>query len=53
LPTRDLMASIVRPDGEGERAFIVYSNYRAILKWNRSHYFAISIGLLSDQIAQR
>jgi len=53
LPTRDLMASIVRPDGEGGRAFIVYSNYRAILKWNRSHYFAISVGLLSNQIAQQ
>jgi len=53
LPVRDLMASIVRPDGEGGRAFIVYSNYRAIMKWNRSHYFAISVGLLSNQIAQQ
>jgi membrane-bound lytic murein transglycosylase B len=50
LPTRDLLSSIVLPDGTGGQAFLVYSNYRAILKWNRSHKFAISVGILSDRI---
>ena len=50
LPTRDLLASIVRPDGAKARAFMVYNNYRVLLKWNRSHNFAIAVGILSDQI---
>lgn len=50
LPTRQLAAQIVMPDGEGGRAFMTYDNYRATLRWNRSHYFAISVGLLSDRI---
>ena len=45
-----LMASVIQPDGVGGRAFIVYENYKVILKWNRSNYFATSVGLLSDHI---
>ncbi len=52
LPTRDLLASIVRPDGDGQtsRVFMVYNNYRVILKWNRSHNFVLAVGFLSDKI---
>jgi len=32
---------------------MVYLNYRAILRWNRSNYFATAVGLLSDRIAYR
>lgn len=53
LPGRDLDASIVLPDGPDGPAFMIYDNYRAILRWNRSHYFATSVGLLSDRIAGR
>lgn len=31
-------------------AFIVYDNYKVILKWNRSSYFGTAVGLLSDHI---
>ena len=31
-------------------AYIVFDNYEIILKWNRSNYFAIAVGQLSDQI---
>lgn len=48
----DMKASIVAPDGLAGPAFLVYNNYRVILKWNRSKYFATSVGLLADQIAQ-
>jgi len=51
FPTKDLASAIVRPDGPTGRAFLVYSNYRCILKWNPSHNFAIAVGILSDQIA--
>jgi len=53
LPKRDLIAMVVQPDGPGERAFITYpANYSAILDWNRSHKFAISVGTLADAIAR-
>lgn len=43
-------ASVIQPDGPGGRAFIVYDNYKTILKWNKSSYFATAVGLLSDHI---
>ena len=53
LPQRDLIAIVVQPDGPGKRAFITYpANYSAILDWNRSHKFAISVGRLADEIAR-
>ncbi len=50
LPTRNLSASIVR-HGEIGPAYVVYDNYRAILKWNRAHFFATAVGSLADRIA--
>jgi membrane-bound lytic murein transglycosylase B len=44
--------SLVLPDGLGGEAFLVYDNYRVIMKWNRSTYFATSVGLLADQISR-
>lgn len=53
LPQSDsTMGSIVLPDGINGPAFLVYENYRVIMKWNKSKYFATSVGLLADQIAQ-
>jgi membrane-bound lytic murein transglycosylase B len=42
--------AIVQPDGPGGRAFLVTDNFRAVMKWNRSTYFAAAVGLLSDRI---
>lgn len=48
-----MLASLIQPDEGGKsRTFLVYSNYKTILKWNRSLYFATSVGLLSDKIAE-
>ncbi len=47
-----MTASLVAPDGLGGPTYLVYDNYRAIMKWNRSTYFATSVGLIADQIAQ-
>ena len=52
LPQEDMMASIVAPDGVTGQAYIVYNNYQTIMHWNRSTYFATSVGLLADSIAQ-
>jgi membrane-bound lytic murein transglycosylase B len=52
LPLVPLNASIVLPDGKGGPAYLVYENYRVIMKWNRSTYFATSVGLLADVLAE-
>jgi membrane-bound lytic murein transglycosylase B len=52
LPTRDLRAAIAQPDGAGTRAFLVYPNFRVIMRWNRSVNFAASVGLLADAIGE-
>ena len=49
LPRRNLPASVVQPE-EGGRTFVAYANYRAILKWNRSHWFALAVGKLADGV---
>ncbi len=51
LPARQLSASIVLPEkGKMSPAYMVYSNYRTTLLWNRSTFFALAVGLLSDGI---
>lgn len=51
LPPENMRASIVAPDGLAGDVFIVYNNYQTIMAWNRSTYFATSVGLLADRIA--
>ena len=52
LPTRNnLEARLIAPDGIDGRMFLVYPNYKNILYYNCSSYYAISIGLLSDKIS--
>lgn len=36
--------------GADARPYLVYNNYKVLLKWNRSRYFATAVGLLSDKI---
>ena len=52
-PRADVSAAIVMPGGADGPAYAVYENYRVILRWNRSDYFATSVGILSDRIAGR
>ncbi|MBT3256315.1 MAG: lytic murein transglycosylase [Deltaproteobacteria bacterium] len=48
----DLRAYLVQPNKTGGPIFLAYPNYRVILKWNRSNYFAITVGTLADRIAK-
>jgi membrane-bound lytic murein transglycosylase B len=50
LPQADMAGSIVLPQGYKGPAFLVYDNFRAILRWNRSINYAISVGYLADRI---
>ena len=51
LPRADINASLVVPEGAEGAAFLVYDNYKVILDWNRSVFYAIAIGHLADRIA--
>lgn len=44
-------AWLILPDDAEGRAFIVYSNFKTLMHWNRSNYFAISVGMLADSTA--
>ena len=47
------MASLIEPDGPYETAYLVTTNYHAILDYNCSNFYAISVGVLADAIARR
>lgn len=51
LPASVTRAWIIIPDSDQGRAFMVYDNFRTIMHWNRSYYFAISVGMMADDIA--
>jgi lytic murein transglycosylase len=46
------MASLIEPDGPGATAYLLTSNYRSILDYNCSNFYALSVGLLADAIAR-
>jgi membrane-bound lytic murein transglycosylase B len=50
LPDSDLEAAIIVPAGHTGPAFLVYRNFEVIMRWNRSAYYALSVGLLADRI---
>jgi membrane-bound lytic murein transglycosylase B len=50
LPARDIPASIVLAEGTKGPPFLVYDNFRTIMKWNRSTFFALAAGHLADRI---
>ena len=47
------MASLIEPDGPDATAYLATTNYRAILDYNCSNFYAISVGVLADAIARR
>ncbi|ALS98151.1 lytic murein transglycosylase [Lacimicrobium alkaliphilum] len=50
LPGRDVRASLIMPDDEKGRIFLVYKNFHSLMNWNRSTYFGSAVGYLSDRI---
>lgn len=47
------MATLLEPDGPNATAYLLTTNYRAILDYNCSNFYALSVGLLADAIARR
>jgi lytic murein transglycosylase len=47
------VATLLEPDGQGQTAYLLTGNYKAILKYNCSNFYALSVGLLANAIAGR
>ena len=50
LPNVDVRGALVMPDDINGRMYLAYDNYKVFMHWNRSYYFATSVGYLSDRI---
>jgi membrane-bound lytic murein transglycosylase B len=60
LPARDdIRASLIRAEiGKGAnvgsgRPYLVYDNFRVLMAWNRSVFFALAAGTLADRIGSK
>lgn len=51
LPRLDLRAALLVPSGHDGPAFLAYDNFDVIMRWNRSEFYALSVGRLADEIA--
>jgi membrane-bound lytic murein transglycosylase B len=45
-----LQGSILHPNTDSRQAYLVYDNFRVIMLWNKSTYFATAVSLLADAI---
>ena len=52
LPDNEF-ATLLEPDGQTGTGYLLTNNYRAILDYNCSNFYAMSVGLLADAIARR
>lgn len=51
VPDVDRSASIIVPAGHTGPAFIIFQNFRSVLRYNNSTAYALAIGLIADQVA--
>ncbi|HVM23025.1 MAG TPA: lytic murein transglycosylase, partial [Sphingomicrobium sp.] len=47
------MATLMETPGAFAPAYLLTTNYRAILDYNCSNYYALGVGLLANAIARR
>lgn len=50
VPAENELAALIEPDGVGKTAYLLTTNYRSILDYNCSNFYALSVGLLGDAI---
>jgi lytic murein transglycosylase len=51
-PGDTVLATLLEPDGPGNTAYLLTGNYRVILDYNCSNFYALSVGLLADAVEQ-
>lgn len=50
-PADSVPMTLVEPDGPGEGAFLTTASYRAIMEYNCSNFYALSVALLGDAVS--
>lgn len=50
-PADSTPMTLVEPDGEGEGAFLTTASYRAIMEYNCSNFYALSVALLANAVS--
>lgn len=50
-PADDVLATLLEPDGPDATAYLLTGNYRVILDYNCSNFYALSVGVLADAVA--
>jgi membrane-bound lytic murein transglycosylase B len=51
LPADATPMSLVEPDGAGQGAYLTTANYRVLMDYNCSNFYALSVALLGDAVA--
>ena len=51
-PDDDVMATLLEPDGQGKTAYLLTGNYRAVLDYNCSNHYALTVGLIANAVSQ-
>jgi len=51
-PRDDELVQLIEPDGPDATAYLLTINYRAILDYNCSNFYALAVGLLADEISR-
>ncbi|WP_323991004.1 MULTISPECIES: lytic murein transglycosylase [Nguyenibacter] len=46
----DIRGAVIRPDGPGGEAFMVYRNFSVIRRYNPSDFYALAVGLLGRDV---
>lgn len=49
-PADSVQATLIEPDGVGKGGYLLTGNYRVILDYNCSNFYALSVGLLADEV---
>ncbi|TRW18451.1 lytic murein transglycosylase [Glacieibacterium frigidum] len=49
-PADNTLATLVEPDGPGGAAYLTFGNYRRLLDYNCSNFYALSVALLGDAL---
>jgi lytic murein transglycosylase len=51
-PLPDVPLVLIEPDGPGQGAYLVTASYRALMAYNCSNFYALSVALLGDAVAR-
>lgn len=49
-PADDTLMTLIEPDGPGQGGFLTTGNFRALLSYNCSNFYALSVALLGDAL---